>query len=923
MILLIISALIAQGEGLPAPPEAAEADAEEEALVVSDLLQAVTSRLAMDRAEEGRAALAARPSDLPGALDAFRQAHELAPKDDDIATNLADVLARLGNLDDSAALLRTVLERTPDHLSALLLLADVYSQRGDQEALDAAQRLLERARESGGNRASIIKKQATVARLRGDSDTALRFYRQVRSASPDDEALLVELGDYHRELGDDDEAMRWYRRVSKESPEHTVAQQRLEQIDIERQARRFGWTPHSSAPSEHDRTIASRVESLIARNRFGEALALVQQLVDDAPLFALAHRLEGDIHSQRGDITLAQHCYLRGLAIEPNDATLLSALASSYRKSTPPRHAEAAVLLTRALQIRPDWDQIRLDRASSLRAIGDLPEAYREIGRYLERANDSESRRDAGQALADELAALLDAPAPTVPAVEESDLTSCLNKARVLLQRGDTQAALAALDCGQDPAIAKLRARIFSATGRYDEARAILENLLEVEPQRSDLRYEYAGLLEREGKTNKARTEYLRAEAAGSIDATFQLARIDLERLRSSPFQTIDLLPDVLRRLDAYLQKPGASFSARARENREELRRLLFLGFGATAGLLLVVVTLMVSSVRRRRSGMSLAKLLRSAPDAGPEAQRILAAIRHEILKHHITALRGLVRDLESGDADPDALERFGEAILGPHGARERFLRYVDQLEALGRSHGKRLNLQRHDPIVATLHDGFEMLRRERARLASPSLSPSKRRKLVERLRQASRRLNDDAYRRVHDLLQELRETTIVERDLRDLYAQTAGEAAFAATDIAPLELIQEVEFPVAALVTRPVFEDMLTNLYRNALEAMRREAVVPLRVGVRLRTVIDDITGLETLAIAVLDVARAPLAPKIFETAPLESGLGIVRECAERCSASIRIVDAPLPWTKGIEISIPVPDAPLPDSSEQEESLV
>lgn len=878
---------------------------------VQDILETMTARLARERNQEGIAALNAEPPNLPKALEAFQAAYSFDKEDVEIVNNLGFVYAELGNLERAEPLLREALQRAPERLVAHVNLADVLIAQGSDQALREARKLLARARELAGNDPELIERQAVVARRSSDETAALRFYREAIALDGDDFELLLTLGDYYRELARDDEAAEWYRRIPRSSELYPRARERIEQLEIEREARRYGWSPATREVSQRVRRLVRRADELLARGQLVAAEQVARQAANEAPQYADAHRVLGDTLAARGEAALA--AYLRGFVVEPNNADLIRRIALTYRDSG--RNAEASVLLARALQLRPDWQELRLDHALALRSSGDLPGALREVSRFLE-AGQGVAREAQARKLERELTALLkpDGAGPKSDAdpAPPKDVAECLNRARVLLSRGQSDAALATLDCGDEPEVRRLRARILIASDRPEEAREVLARVVAEHPSDAEAHYELGRLQRSADDLSAAWDSFVAAESLGMHDATYQLAELDF--LAGAPERwpwprSTERLLRARGRFRAYLERSGGTFADAARARMLQLEELAW-GFAiAVATTLLGLAATSWLWYRRRRGGHDLRSFLRRRPEAGGEVQSVLAAIRHEVLKHNTTALEGLLTSLRRMD-DVDAdLQRFERALFEePGGVARRLEHYVDELEQIGRKHEVRVNLRGRDAVIGALLQGFAFLERVRPLLAQPKAH--QRRRLIRALERASARLNDDAYRAVHDLLRELRELTVDEGLLRGLARRAMSEPSMRSHDVEPVELFGDEVLPRAALAPRTLFDDILINLLRNALQASAAAALGPIRIAIGVALDEDDLTGVSYLVLTVYDQAERAVEYEMIESASFASGLGIAREAASRCDAIL----APAPgrgrYRKGVAISFVVAES-------------
>lgn len=93
---------------------------------------------------------------------------------------------------------------------------------------------------------------------------------------------------------------------------------------------------------------------MVARRqgRVDDAIAAFRSACEAYPALAEPWRQLGNACSEKGDLAQAEHAYIQGLTLKPDDAPLLNNLAVVFRKSG--RAGPAAEMLRRATAIRPD-----------------------------------------------------------------------------------------------------------------------------------------------------------------------------------------------------------------------------------------------------------------------------------------------------------------------------------------------------------------------------------------------------------------------------------------------------------------------------------------------------------------------------------------------------------------------------------------
>ena len=892
----------------------------------TELLDDALLELAQQSLEEALA-LKAQGNYL-AALNALRGAYEISPDDPDVTYQLGLITHLLGNYDGAERYYRLTLQRDPTYIDVHLSLADLALDRDDPPAAlqEVAQRLA-LARDLAGDDLEVMLRQARVASRLQRGDEADRFYREVLSLGEPDDAIRIELGDHHRDRDDAEEALRWYRQVGSSSARFEEARERIWQLEVDLQARRFGWTPQGPAASPQVRTLTTQARRLFQQQRLKEAERALRQALELAPQHTDARGLLGDVLRAAGQRERAELEYLRGLAFNQGSAELHARLGELYLEGDEARRAaEAVVLLSRALQLRPDWAELHLSLARALRLSGDLPRALRSVRTYLA-ATPEETKRDEALALEQTLdrllaregsAAVAVLPDGRAPQRGKRELIDKLNRARAHLARGDTGAAVAELrmlpEAERSAEVRKLEARILHAAGQLDEAIAAFRSSLRLDPDQADAHQQLGVVLASQGQMLSARRHLLEAERRGSLEASFHLARVDVNAAGDGLFSSLSNLPQLLSargRLRRVLEQSTAPlYVAPARTLRAQVNaRLRDLTLASLVAAIALVAGLALA-IRWRWGGVDLKRLLSDAPESGPEVQRVISAIRHEVLKHNTLVLSGLVEAIED---DRDAAAKASHLLRSLFGAAgeeavvHRFLGYVAELEQLGRAQGLRLNLRRADPALSPIFMGFDALARLRDKLERlAQLNPKQRRELVAQLKHASELLNTRAYQAVQRLLTELSVLSIDEALIQGVFQRTCREPALAEVPVEPLELQLEVELPCAVSMPRGAFEDILSNLIRNAIQSSLRESLSPVPVGLALRSEVNPITGHERLHFAVRDRSPQPLTTEMLHAQRSGSGLGLTASLLAKFGGALAVEEAPDQWAKEVVAKLP-----------------
>jgi signal transduction histidine kinase len=273
--------------------------------------------------------------------------------------------------------------------------------------------------------------------------------------------------------------------------------------------------------------------------------------------------------------------------------------------------------------------------------------------------------------------------------------------------------------------------------------------------------------------------------------------------------------------------------------------------------------------------------------------------MRHEVLKHNTTLLPTVADALERGDRGP-ALDASG-ILLGGQGAAgviDLWDRYIGELEAIGNSHGVRLNLRYIDEQIAPMCSAFDSLRQ-----LAPRLHKGRPEVMVERIREISTAVNDVGYRELGKLLHEVCVLEVDEALLKETWTRVAREPGIVGERV-PAPVFEAGE-NLRVRVFREDFSDILANLLRNACEAAMSDRAGPkVRIGVRVVEEMDAITGLSWVAIRVLDNASAELSNEMIHSRRIGRGIGLALDLAKRSQGSL-VVEPEAGWSKAVVLRL------------------
>ena len=683
------------------------------------------------------------------------------------------------------------------------------------------------------------------------------------------------------------------------------------------------------------RIVVQHFES-IAR-KYMQAEKLYRQVLKESPTYAGAMAGYGDLLYRTGRVRDAEIFWLRALVIDRDNPSLYAKLAQMYldRKNRD-QTAWAVVFLSRALELRPQWIDLELDLAVALRETGEPLGALSHVKSYLNRVGADDAKRQDALKLKRALETLIPPEALIDSGLDEAvqmdgdmmspELAESLRKAKAHLKRGDLNGAMAALrnldEKERGPVVLNLEARILMGAGKTRDARDVLIQSLRKEETQPIIHEQLATAYIELGDTRKGRIHLLRAEQLGYTGATYLLAKLDAGDLNDdvlSIFRDLTRMRQLAmaqKRIRTFLLNDSASiYRAEARALRDKLDNR-FDAFNSIAALTLFTMALVVFILFLRIwGGINLRRLITKHPDSGIQIQRVLSAIRHEVLKHNTMMLVGLVDAIETGEDVTERIAHFQKKMLGENGTggvQARLQHYIGELKQIGDAHKKRLNLKRKDAVTSPLLRGMQLIQRNRARLTRyTQLSHASRAALRRDLKTASALLNIEGYEAVRDLLNQLRTLTVNDALLRSVYEQCIMEPAFAGVDFAPLQMAMNVpeNSVVNVAVPRAAFEDIVTNLIRNAIQSslLYVESVKKVEIALELQTEVDMVTGIERAVILVKDKSPRELTAEMLRGRYIEEGLGLTADLVTRYDGTLDVFRGDDEWQKAVVVKLPV----------------
>ncbi|MEZ4316127.1 MAG: tetratricopeptide repeat protein [Myxococcota bacterium] len=657
-----------------------------------------------------------------------------------------------------------------------------------------------------------------------------------------------------------------------------------------------------AAPVALDAPQRRRLEQArraFAEGRMDAARPLLESLRDEVTRSPEVWAALADVREAEGDIAGAEYALLLARALAPQRSDVHARLGQLLATHFGGRFdREALQAFERALEGNPDAD-LEWCRSELARRVGNFELMKRALANHLALA-EGPPRRGMCTLPTDPAVLARDlertrATPPVIPPVDppegvDPEAWLAVHRAQVHLDNDDDALALSELDAAltSQPDLVKglnLKGHLLTKGGDRAGAVAAYERSLEVDPDQGNVMAALSELLRALGRNDEALAMRDRAAAEGSPVARFLLAQ---EAARANHWW------EARDRLDGYFEvaSSGALY-AEATVLRDELEWRIRGFWGAVALTVLAIVFLPLVWMWRRRAGSPLSRLLERSPRSFREVARIVSSLRHEVLKHNVSALPGVADALEDGDPEPAMWA--AERLYGKSGAIARFRRYIGELEELGRANQVALNLRHRDLVFGPLLAAMDRLAGQERRLAAGTARPAD-------LRAISDALNQEGFRALGRLLDGVcvvqLEPSVFEAALADVLA----EPAFRGTARPDWSL--EVPDGLAVRVFRGDLHDILVNLLRNALEASIEAGED--RLGVRLDLEEDDITGLERVEIRVADDAPRRISTAMIRGRYIERGLGLAVDLTSRAGGSIHVEDEP-GFSKAVVVRLPL----------------
>ena len=485
----------------------------------------------------------------------FRKAIEVAKPEDlpDAYGALANFYYRRQRYDEVVALLQDGIQKNPESVELIYLLARFYSAQGDE---NKARELIEQATKAKPNDPRPFLILASYRARLNDSEGALAAAEQALAVAPDDESSLLRKSELMVEIGFKDN-----------DPAKIEAGRKIIDDILAKEPSNPGAL-----------FIQAKID--LASKKPDDAITAIRSAINSKPNWAEAYFVLGTALASKNDYQAARNELARALEIDANLFQAQQVLAKVHQALG--EHEYAVEAGRRYLQRQPDSLEMRLLVAQSLVQLGKLQEAKRELDPIAEGKRGAEVNYAMGRIYlglgqykeARKYLEIADTAAPRNADILTNLLTLDGREQRLPDSVARINAALEA-----DPGNAKLQqlggvlaeltgrpddaekmykkaieldpsdltgyerlARFYSGNGRLEDTVKTYEKALEVHPEQATVHHFLGVLYELGGNREKAQQRY---EDAIRLDPGMNEAKNNLAYLFAETGQNLDRALDL------------------------------------------------------------------------------------------------------------------------------------------------------------------------------------------------------------------------------------------------------------------------------------------------------------------------------------------------------------------------------------------
>lgn len=305
--------------------------------------------------------LRSRQADVPGTLEAYSKAIQLAPDNTNIGLNYAQTLISQDKVSDAEPIVRDLVARDPNNVRGRVLQVVIESQLGHKERALALTKNLEGMQITNPQDALQL---ATALRNAGDAAGARQVLARLVAQLPEDSATALQVANAVRDGGEFDTSIKLYQQLLQREPNNTEAHANLGEVLV--------WQKQYDAAQKqvdfvlaHDpnnvqaQVLAGKIA--IAEGRPIDAGSIVAKVLTTTPNNGPANDVAGAALSTQGKFLDAVERFRKALDANPGDLDARLGLARNlyYSKQVEPAISEYQKLV----QLAPNDNQVKLELA--------------------------------------------------------------------------------------------------------------------------------------------------------------------------------------------------------------------------------------------------------------------------------------------------------------------------------------------------------------------------------------------------------------------------------------------------------------------------------------------------------------------------------------------------------------------------------
>ena len=296
---------------------------------------------------------AAVEKSLVDAMEYYRKAEALKPNDPAIANQIGQVLWHQKHYAEAEPYFRKVIDHDKTAFTAYLNLYGLFMAEGKTPQ---AEQVLKEGAQINPKNSAFLERLAFHYATQGRHDEMIDTLRQIKTHAKDWDGVYRFVGDFYLRSNDTESALREYREAIVQDPKHKATYQH------------------------------SIVEALMHQGKRAEAAEMNSQILKENPKDNDAKSLAATFVLDRGDVARAIMGLQAVLTSDPNNAVAHYELGRALVESgTADSRESARQHFDKAIQLRPDMIQPRLELASLQVTNGQYQAALDSAGEVLKR----------------------------------------------------------------------------------------------------------------------------------------------------------------------------------------------------------------------------------------------------------------------------------------------------------------------------------------------------------------------------------------------------------------------------------------------------------------------------------------------------------------------------------------------------------